>query len=239
LEHHGVGDCLPKGHEPGLGLPDLNEPIGDRVERLPGIGQRIGQMRAGGLVDGGEEPDLREPRVGVPVFLIGDRVDQVAVDLVEAFVVQTSHHGEVRSLVWGNRPVCRPENEGLVAIIPTAVQEVRGLGIGPGDDDSRHTHDVQLKPSGVQALDLLILGDQDLPALMAAFLGAGLLVLDVVARHADLDEPPNQIAHMSIPTVASVGISDDEGRKIDLGCAVALGLGHARARKVLVPICGQ
>ena len=36
-----------------------------------------------------------------------------------------------------------------------------------------------------------------------------------------------------------VGISDDEGRKIDLGCAIALGLGHARARKVLVPICGQ
>ena len=92
-----------------------------------------------------------------------------------------------------------------------------------------HAHDVELEARGVEPLDLLVLGHEHLAALVAALLGARLLVLDVVAGHADLDEAADQVAHVGVAAVAGVGVGDDERAEVDLRRGLALRLGHPRA----------
>ena len=62
---------------------------------------------------------------------------------------------------------------------------------------------------------------------MAALLRTGLLVLDVVAGNAYLDEAPDEIADVRVAAVAGVRVSDDERPEVDLGCGVPLFLAHA------------
>jgi hypothetical protein len=119
------------------------------------------------------------------------------------------------------------------------VEERCRLGVGAGHDDPGHAHDVELEAGGREALHLLVLRDEHLAALVAALLHAGLLVLDVVAGHADLDEAPDQVADVGVAAVAGVGVGDDEGAEVHLGRAPALLLGHARAREELVPVGGE
>ena len=119
------------------------------------------------------------------------------------------------------------------------VEERRGLGVGAGDDDAGDPHDVELEARGVEALDLLVLRDEHLAALVAALLHAGLLILDVIAGHADLDEAANQVAHVRVAAVAGVGVGDDEGAVVDDRRRLALLVGHPRAREVLVLVGGQ
>ena len=84
----------------------------------------------------------------------------------------------------------------MVPLVAAVVEEVRGLGVGAGHDDAWHAHDVELEARGVEALDLLVNADEHLAALVAALLGAGALVLYVVAGDADLDEPADEVAHV-------------------------------------------
>ena len=99
-----------------------------------------------------------------------------------------------RGLVARHVTVGRAQDERLIALVAAAIEKVRGLGVRAGDDDARHPHDVELEARGVEPLDLLVLRHQHLAALVAALLDAGLLVLDVIAGHADFDEPANEIA---------------------------------------------
>ena len=103
-----------------------------------------------------------------------------------------------------------------------------------------HPHDVELEARGVEALDLLVLGDEHLAALVAALLGARLLVLDVIAGHADLDESPDQVAHVRVAAVPGVGVGDDERPEVDLRrdaprCSSVM----RSAGEVLVPVGGE
>ena len=102
-----------------------------------------------------------------------------------------------------------------------------------------HPHDVELQARGVEALDLLVFGHEHLAGLVAALLRARLLIFDVVARHADLDEAADQVADMRVAAVAGVGVGDDEGPIVDDRRRLALFLGHPRAREVLVLVGGQ
>ena len=54
----------------------------------------------------------------------------------------------------------------------------------------------------------LVHGDEHFAALMAALLGARLLVFDVIAGNTDFDEAADQVADMRVATVA--GISEPE-----------------------------
>ena len=71
---------------------------------------------------------------------------------------------------------------------------------------------------------------------MSALLGARLLVLDVIAGHAGLDEPADQVAHVGVAAVAGIGVGDDEGAEVDLRRVPALLLAHAGTRVVLVAV---
>jgi hypothetical protein len=69
-----------------------------------------------------------------------------------------------------------------------------------------------------------------------ALLGTRLLVLDVVARHADLDEPPDQVANVGVTAVPGVGVSDDEWPEVDGRAGCALLLGHPAAEELLIAV---
>src|ERR1700733_7902873 len=69
--------------------------------------------------------------------------------------------------------------------------------------------------------------------------GSRALILDVVARHADLDEAPDQIAHVRIATVTRVGVGDDERPEVVLPGRGALLLSHVQALVLLVAVGGQ
>ena len=128
----------------------------------------------------------------------------------------------------------------MVALVAAAVQEVRGFGVGAGDDDARHAHDVQLEARGGEPLDLLVNADEHLASLVAALLRARALILDVVAGYADLDKAPDQVAHMCVAAVSRVGVGDDERPVVDrIGRGSELLGRHARAQVGLVLVGGQ
>ena len=77
-------------------------------------------------------------------------------------------------------------------------------------------------------------GDEHLAPLVAALLHARLLILDVVAGDAHLDEAANEVADVRVAAVPGVGVGDDEGAEVDLGRRLPLLLGHPRARVELV-----
>ena len=123
--------------------------------------------------------------------------------------------GEERRLEARHVDVGRAEDERLIALVAAAVEQRRRLGVGARDDDAGHAHDVELEARRAEALDLLVLGDEHLAALVAALLHAGLLVLDVVAGHAHLDEAADEVAHVRVAAVAGVGVGDDERPEVD------------------------
>jgi hypothetical protein len=152
----------------------------------------------------------------------------MAVQFLDAQFVEAPHQGQEAGLVGRNFQICGAQEERLVALVGAAVDQVGRLGIGARDDDAGHPHDVELEAGGVEALDLFVRRHQNLAALVAALLGARALVLDVVARHTDLDEAANQVAHVRVTTVTGVGVGDDERPEVVCRCRSALRLCHAQ-----------
>ena len=164
----------------------------------------------------------------------------MTVDVPDAQGVNPPHHRERRGAVRRHGDVGGPEHEGLIPLVATTVEEVRRLGVRPGDDDARHPHDVELEARGVQPHDLLLLGNEDLPSLVAALLDARLLVFDVVSSDPDFHEPADEVANVGIAAVARVGVRDDEGPVVDFRRRRALLVSHARSRELLVLVgCQQ
>ena len=153
--------------------------------------------------------------------------------------VESAHDREVADLVAGQLDVGSAKNERLVALVRPAVDESRRLGIGSGDDDTGHPHDVELETRRVEPIDLFVLGDEHLAALVAAFLDARLLVLDVVTGNADFDEAADEVADVRVSAVTRVGVGDDERPEVDLRRRPALRFRHPRTQEVLVPVGGE
>ena len=114
--------------------------------------------------------------------VLGDLEQEVAADVVQPEVVQGLQDRQEADAVARQVRIRRPQDERLVPLIGAIVEERRGLGVGPCNDDARDPHDVELEARGVEPLVLLVLADENLAGLVAALLGARLLVLDVVAR---------------------------------------------------------
>ena len=139
----------------------------------------------------------------------------MAANLVNTEFVELAQNGQIASLVAGQIEIGSAEDEGLIALVAAILDEGRRFGVGAGNDDARHAHDVELEPGSIEALDLFVYGDEHFAALVAALLGSRLLVFDVIARNADLDETANQIADMRVSTMAGVGVGDDERPEVD------------------------
>src|SRR6185437_4303597 len=124
----------------------------------------------------------------------------------------------------------------MVPLVPAAFEERGRFGVGPGHDQPGNVHDVELEAGRVEPLDLLVHADEHLAALVTAFLGAGLLVLDVVAGDANLDEAPDQIPDVGVAAVPGVGIGDDERPEVGFRRGRPLGQRHPRAGETLVAV---
>ena len=74
---------------------------------------------------------------------------------------------------------------------------------------------------------------------MTALLDTRLLVLDVVAGHADLDEAAHQVADVLFAAVPRVRVGDDERPEVGLWGRHTLGFGHPRADEGLVLVGGE
>src|ERR1035437_5002617 len=88
--------------------------------------------------------------------------------------MELSLESEEYGLVTRYLQVGDAQDERLVALVRTSLQEVRRLGVGTRNDDSGHPHNVQLESRGIEALDLVVLRHQHLAALVAALLYARL-----------------------------------------------------------------
>src|SRR5439155_17200835 len=147
-------------------------------------------------------PGAPQPGDGGLELLVRQREQEVSPDRVDPRLVELPEDGDVAGLEGRQVEVGGADDEGLIPLVAAAVDEGGGLGGGAGDDEARNPHDVVLEAGGVEALDLIVLGDQDLPALVPALLDAGLLVLDVTAGDPDLDEAADQVADVGVAAVS-------------------------------------
>ena len=226
---HQAGVVLPGGHEPRL---DLVEQVVDRV--LPVVPPGVD-----GVGDQAQDALALKPRVGERVLAVGESVQKVTVQLLDAQLVEAPHDRQETGLVGRDVQVGGAEQERLVALVGAAVDQVGRLGVGARDDDAGHPHDVELEAGGVEALDLFVRRHQNLAALVAALLRARALILDVVSGHADLDEAADQVAHVRISAVAGVGVGDDERPVVVLRGRGALPFAHLQALVLLVAVGGE
>merc|ERR1719231_1561444 len=83
-----------------------------------------------------------------------------------------------------------------------------------GDHNEGRVEDVCLQSTSDEPLDVLAASHEDLSPHMAALLGAWLLVLDVNACGAVLNEHLRELHRRREPAVASVSIRDDWVQKV-------------------------
>ena len=230
---------LAVGLQAGVVLPGVDEPRLDLVEEI--VDRLLGAVLPcrGRLGDEGRNALALQPGVGGGVLAVGKRVEEMTVQLRDSRVVEAPHQGQEAGLVGGNLQIGGAEEERLVALVGAALDQVGGLGVRARDDDAGHPHDVELEAGGVEALDLFVRRHQNLAALMAALLRTGALVLDVVTRHAGLDEAADQVAHVRIAAVAGVGVGDDERPEVVGRGRGALRVGHAQAQVLLIAVGGE
>ena len=239
LEPQHIGDGIAVGVQSGVVLPGVDELrldlVEQRVQRLVAIGGPVG----GRLVDQCGESTPVEPGVGRRVLAVGQCVEQMAVEFGHTLGVQAAQHGQEAGLVRRDCHVGHPEQERLIAFVGPAVDEVGGFCVRAGDDDAGHLHDVELEARGVETLDLLIGRHQHLAALVTALLGAGPLILDVIAGDTGFDEAPDQIAHMRITAMAGVGVGDDERPVVNRRRGGPLLVCHLHPQELLVAVGGE
>eukprot|EP01084_Bolivina_argentea_P276482 471760_1 len=125
------------------------------------------------------------------------------------------------------------EDEAVVQRVDVAVEEVRGLGVGPAHDHVGGAHDVHRQPGGAEAIAVLLRGHQDLPAHVAALLGPWLLVLIVHTRSPGLDEQLGQLHHRREPPVSRIRVGDTGPQVVHRGGGRALLSRHAHALLLL------
>src|SRR5690554_1490999 len=231
-------DRLTVGLEASLFLPKLSVARLEIVVEL--LGDRGRALRLDDLLrrlfDARDEAGLFEPAIGRLVLSVRERGELVAESVLDAELVQATLDREVGALIARHIEVRRAEDEGLIALIAVGLNERGRLSVRAGDDDAPDAHHIELKASGVEALDLLLGGDEDLTALVAALLGARLLILDMITRHANLDEAADEVTDVRVAAMAGVGVGDDEGAIIDGGRLRALFFRHAATEEVLVLI---
>ena len=100
-------------------------------------------------------------------------------------------------------------DEGPVALVHVAGEELRALGIRPAQQHGRHALDVGGEAGGVQGADVLADRHQHLAAEMAALLLGGQLVLEVHARGAGIDHRPHQLIGVERAAEAGLGVGHD------------------------------
>ncbi len=94
-------------------------------------------------------------------------------------------------------------------------QQLRAVGIGAGDEDAGHAHDVGRQPRGDELLDELARRHEHLAAHVAALLGRRELILEVNAGRPGLDHRLHQLEGVERTAEARLGVGDDGREPVD------------------------
>mmetsp|Transcript_44348 Transcript_44348/g.105605 ORF Transcript_44348/g.105605 Transcript_44348/m.105605 type:complete len:297 (+) Transcript_44348:885-1775(+) len=124
----------------------------------------------------------------------------------------------------------------MVDRIDVGVDHRGSLGICACNEDQGRVQDIRLQTDGNQALNVLLSGDEDLAAHVAALLGARLLVLDVDPSSASLNEHLGQLHGGGKATVPRVCIRDDGVQVVHAGRLGTVRRAHAPALLVLLSV---
>src|SRR5699024_4924943 len=113
---------------------------------------------------------------------------------------------------------------GLVALVDVVGDQRRGLSIGACDDPGRDVGHVRGQTCGVQRLDVLAGGDEDLATQVPTLLLGGQLVLPVHPGGTGADHALHQLVGVENTTETGLGVGDDRGQPVG-GVVITLGPG--------------
>src|SRR2546422_2789998 len=239
MKLHHVPHCLSVRLERRFHLPYINKLRRNIVKRLLD-NRSLALFQAFDLfIDKRKKANVLKPCESNLVISVGDFVQEMARYLIYPFLIKPLEDRQGGNFIAWHMDICRTEDERLISLVPSSIQIGRRLGISPGNDDSRNFHDIELKPGGIEPLDLLILRNQNLSGLMTAFLNAGLLILNMISRHTDLDKPPDKITNMGLTPVAGIGIGNNKRPAISFRVGPSFFFGHSRPCKLLILIRSQ
>src|SRR5699024_3605111 len=113
---------------------------------------------------------------------------------------------------------------GLVALVDVVGDQGRGLRIGACDDQGRDVGHVRGQTCGVQRLDVLAGGVEDLATQVPTLLHGGQLVLPVHPGGTGTDHALHQLVGAENTTETGLGVGDDRGQPVG-GVVITLGPG--------------
>src|SRR5690606_34624778 len=105
-------------------------------------------------------------------------------------------------------------DEGFVVVVDVGGDEVGGFGVGAGDDQRRHVHDVGGEARGDELFDGFAGRHQHLAAHVAALLDRSELVFEVHAGGAGFDHRFHQFEGVEHATEAGLGVGDDRLQEV-------------------------
>ncbi len=107
-------------------------------------------------------------------------------------------------------------DEGTVALVDIAGQQLRAVGIGAADHQGRYTADISSQASGAQIANVGSSRDQYLAAHMAAFLFGCELILEMHPADAGFDITLHDLEGIERAAEAGLGIGDNWCEPIDI-----------------------
>ena len=123
-EFDDLGDGFGVGLQPCLGLPGLQIAVGQLIQHRLEVVARGVEERVGAILDGAHDSGTLQPAVGVLVFAVGDREQQMSTRVLDAEFVEPPHDGQIAHLVGGQVDIRRAEDEWMVAFVAAGKKEL-------------------------------------------------------------------------------------------------------------------
>ena len=108
----------------------------------------------------------------------------------------------------------------MITRINITGNELGAVGIGPGDQNSGHVHDIGGQARGGQCANELRGRNQNLTAKMAALFFTSKLIFEMNGSGSSLDHRLHQLIRVQWPSKTSLRVSDDGSEPMLLGAAL-------------------
>ena len=110
------------------------------------------------------------------------------------------------------------EDESVIARVDGAADEVAGLGVRAGNEESFGKHEIPLESGGDKSVDVFTHGDEYFAGEVATFLASMELVFKVDGCNTFFREEFGELHDCSKPAMTGIAICDDGLQVVDVGC---------------------